>query len=178
MIILLYSHSGALSIKKSAKGCPRADLRLFAAVLVERRIARVEILRVQLILRYAESFAEPLIMHYLTLSEEADRVAHIGVVCEAEDVVVGGASLLLGSHILVQVGDDVALGLEVGRGEGGSRGCDGIDSRGVVDEVGVEAACLYLVDREVLCELIEYRRYHLDVGELLRTSMIYTSRKK
>ena len=111
-------------------------------------------------------------MHYLTLSEEADRVAHIGVVCEAEDVVVGGASLLLGSHILVQVGDDVALGLEVGRGEGCSRGCDGIDSRGVVDEVGVEAACLYLVDREVLCELIEYRRYHLDVGELLGACIV------
>ncbi len=121
-------------------------------------------------------FAEPLVVNDLTLPEEADRVAHVGVVGEPEDIVVGGASLLLGSHILVQVGDDIALGLEIRHGEGRAGGCNWVDTGGMVDEVGVEAARLYLIYRESLGELIEYRGDDLYVCEFISTFMIYAGR--
>ena len=90
--------------------------------------------------------AKALKMDNFTLSEKADRVTDIGVVSEPENVVIGGSSLLLSRHILMQVGDNVALGLEICRSKRRSGGGDGIDSGCVVDEIGVEAACLDFVD--------------------------------
>ena len=82
---------------------------LLSAVFVKVRIAGVEITAVELILRYAESFAETLVVDDFALSQEADRIAYIRVVGKAEDIVVGGACLLFGSHVLVKIGDDIAL---------------------------------------------------------------------
>ena len=42
-----------------------------------------------------EGISEPLIMDYLPLAQILYRIAHVRVVDEAEDVIVGHASLLL-----------------------------------------------------------------------------------
>ena len=48
-----------------------------------------------MILGDAEGIAEPLVMDDLPLSEELDGLADVGVVAEAEDVVVGDSCFLL-----------------------------------------------------------------------------------
>ena len=62
--------------------------------------------------------SKALVMDDLPLAQEDDRVADIGIVNQAQDVVVGGAGLLLGREILRQVGDRIPLGLEVCSGKG------------------------------------------------------------
>ena len=74
--------------------CCSAALHL-PAPLIERGIADVEVLGVQVILGDAQSIPEPLVMHDLPLAEELDGLSYVGIVAEAEDVVVGDAGLLL-----------------------------------------------------------------------------------
>ena len=66
-----------------------------SVLLVKGRIAGVEILGVKIILRDAEGIAEPLIVNYLAGAKELDRVVDVGIVRQAENIVVGGAGLLL-----------------------------------------------------------------------------------
>ena len=68
---------------------------LYANLLIKRRVARVEVLGVEMLLCYADAVAEALIMHDLALAEEFYRVADVGIVGEAENVIVGRARLLL-----------------------------------------------------------------------------------
>ena len=62
---------------------------------VKGRIERIEIFAVKIICGYPQAFAEPLVMNDLSLSEEAYRVYNIGVVAEAQNVVIGCARFLL-----------------------------------------------------------------------------------
>ena len=55
----------------------------------------IEILAVKLILNDTQRFAETLVVNNLTHAEELDNVADIRVFYQAQDVVVGGAGLLL-----------------------------------------------------------------------------------
>ena len=66
-----------------------------SAALVKGGVAGVEILGIQVVLGDAEGVAEPLVMHDLPLPEELDRLADVGVVAQAENVVVGHPRLLL-----------------------------------------------------------------------------------
>ena len=70
-------------------------MRAFGTLFVKGRVASVEIFGVEMVLRYADTLAETLIMDDLALSQELDRIAYVGVVGEAENVVIGRASLLL-----------------------------------------------------------------------------------
>ena len=70
-------------------------LFLITSSLIKRRVARVEVLGVEMLLRDTNAVAEALIVHDLTLSEEFYRVADVGIVCEAQNVVISRASLLL-----------------------------------------------------------------------------------
>ena len=63
--------------------------------LVKAGIDGVEILTVKMILRDAEGVAKPLIMDDLSLAEIFDDVADVGIVAQAEDIVVGHTRLLL-----------------------------------------------------------------------------------
>ena len=67
----------------------------FFDVSYRRGIEGVEVLRVEVVLGDAEGVAKPLIMHDLPLPQELDGIPHVGVVAEAEDVVVGDAGFLL-----------------------------------------------------------------------------------
>lgn len=64
-------------------------------MLIERGIEGVEVLTVQLISQQTKVLTEPLIMNNFSGSEEADRVDHIGIITEAQDVVIGGTRFLL-----------------------------------------------------------------------------------
>lgn len=128
------------------------------------------------LLRDAEGFGESLIVDYLSCAEEFDGLADVGIVGEAENVVVGGASLLLCRKILVQVGYYIALALQRCRGEGDSRSSLGINSRGVIHEIGVEAVFLDLVDAHSPGELIKYGGDDLNVSQLLRADIGKESR--
>ena len=80
---------------------PRGLFSLVAAaaairtIFVERRVAGVEVLAVEAVLCDSERITEALEVHYLTLTQKFDRVTHIGIVYESEDVVVGDTCLLL-----------------------------------------------------------------------------------
>lgn len=116
--------------------------------------------------------AKALKMDDFTLSEETDRVTDIWVVSKPENVVVGGSSLLLSRHILMQVGDDVALGLEISRSKRRSGGGDWVDAGGVIDEIGVESARLDLVDRKPFGQLVKDCGYHFNVCKFIGTLMM------
>ena len=118
-----------------------------------------------------QGFAEALEVDYLALAEELDGVVDVGIVGEAKDVVVGDARLLLCGEILLEIGDVVSLRGDRHRCEGLARGGAGIDAVAVADEVFIEASCLDLGRGEVARELIEDRRDHLCVAELLRADI-------
>ena len=65
------------------------------ALDVVARIESIEILTIGLIGEQSEVLAEPLIMHDLSGSQEADRVNDVRIVTEAEDIVIGRSRLLL-----------------------------------------------------------------------------------
>ena len=62
---------------------------------VKGGIEGVKIFAVEIILCDAQRVAEALEVHQLALAQEFDGVAHVGVVDQAQDVVVGHAGLLL-----------------------------------------------------------------------------------
>ena len=66
-----------------------------AARTVKGGVASVEILGIQVVLGDAEGIGKPLVMHDLTLPQELDGVTDVGIVAEAENVIVGHAGLLL-----------------------------------------------------------------------------------
>ena len=71
------------------------EIILLPFPLVKRRVTSVEILAVQIILRDTQSVAEALIMNDLAFAEEFYWIAHVGVVDEPQDIVVGRSCLLL-----------------------------------------------------------------------------------
>ena len=66
----------------------------FSALLIERGVDCVKILAVKLFLSDSQSIAKALIVHDLTLTQVAQRVTHVGVIAQANEVVVGRARLL------------------------------------------------------------------------------------
>ena len=67
----------------------------FSAPLVKGGVAGVEVLGIEVVLGDAEGVTKPLVMHDLPLPQKLDGLADVGIVAEAEDVVVGHAGLLL-----------------------------------------------------------------------------------
>ena len=116
--------------------------RAMVKALIELRVPAVKVLCIHIILCDTERLAEALVMHDLALAQEFDGVAHVGIIGQAQDVVIGHARLLLGGKILHQVGNGIALGLQGGGGKGRSRGGGGIDAKGVIHEIFIKAACL------------------------------------
>ena len=120
------------------------------------------------LLRDRDSLTEALIVHYLPLAQEPYRIDYIGVVDETKDVIVGQSRFLLCCNILVQVGENIARYLERGDGEGCARCRLRIDTRRMVDKIGVKSAALYLVIREIFRKLSNDSCDYLLVRELFR----------
>ena len=63
-------------------------------MLIKGGVEGVEVLFVQLILGNAQAFAETLVVDDLTLTQELDGFADIGIIDQPQDVVVSSARLL------------------------------------------------------------------------------------
>ena len=114
-----------------------------------------------------EGVGEALIVHELALTKEFDRLANIGIVDHAKDVVVRDARLLLRRQILVEIGDDVALDSDIFHIGGDACGARGVDACGVVDEILREGRAFDLGDGQIFGQLGEDRAHHLEMRELL-----------
>ena len=62
---------------------------------IEGWVEGIEVAAVQMVLNITQGFPEPLEMDDLPLPQETDGITHIVVLDHAQDVVVGGAGLLL-----------------------------------------------------------------------------------
>ena len=69
--------------------------RLAFHSFVKRRIKGVEIFAVEVLLRDAEGVAEALVVHNLTLTQILDGIAHIGIIAQTQNIIVGYTSFLL-----------------------------------------------------------------------------------
>ena len=103
MFIRIFYHTAE---KKSIKNreIPKKSLGfflyfpfLFTGVFVYAvfGVKGVIVFLIELLLSAPEGFAKALKMHDLALAEESDDVIDVGIVREAEDVIVGDARLLL-----------------------------------------------------------------------------------
>lgn len=135
--------------------------------LIEGGIDGVHVLLVELLGGDAQGLAEALVVDDLPLAQEADDVADVGVVAQAQDVVVGDAGLLLGGHILGEVGENVALDSNACGIPGRAGGGGGVDAGRVVHEVGLVSGLFDLLGRHVARELVDDRADHLKVSQLL-----------
>ena len=118
-----------------------------------------------------DRFAEALEVVDLALAEEFDGVADVGVIDEAQDIVIGHARLLFGGEVLVEIREHIAFDGEGRRIERHARRRDGVDACGMVDEIGIEARSLDLLGREVLRQLVEDRGDHFHVRQLFRADI-------
>ena len=70
-------------------------------VFVKGRVEGVEVFGVKLIGDHPEGFSKPLVMHYLTLTQEDEGISDIGVIDKTQNVVVGHSCLLLCGEVFV-----------------------------------------------------------------------------
>jgi hypothetical protein len=89
-------------------------------------------------------------------AQELESVANIGVVGELDQVFVSGTGLLLDGHILMEIGDRVTLGLDVGGRPGGAGGVDKVEGAVVVGIVAVQAGAFDFFQGSVFYEVIDY----------------------
>lgn len=124
-----------------------------------------------MLLNHAQSFAEALEMHDFPRPKEADGVDDIGILCDAQDIVVGGAGLLFCSQILSKIRDGVAFGLEftcVLRNPTGRLRPYG---KGVVDIVGAKAGGLDLLRSQIAGQLVDDGCHHFEMRDFLRPNV-------
>lgn len=140
----------------------------FEAFGIKARVERVVVLAVELVGQQPQIFAEALIMHDLSRSEESDWIDHVGIVAEAQDVVICRARLLFCREILVKIRDGIALARDRRRIERNACRRRGIDARGMIDKVGVKALLFDLVLAEIARQLIDDRADHFEVVEFFR----------
>ena len=136
--------------------------------LVKRRVEGIEVPCIQPVGGQAERFTEALIMHNFPCAQEFDRVADVGVVAHAKNVVVRRAGFLFGGEVFVKVGERIAFRLHGGGCPGESTCRRGINAGGVIDIVRRKARIHDLFAAEISRELMHDCADHLKVPQFLR----------
>lgn len=108
-------------------------------------------------------------MDNFPLPQEADHIADVGVVAEAQDIVIGDPGLLLGGHILGEVADHIPLDADTGGVPGSAGGGGGIDAGGMVHKIGSEAALSQLLLGESPGKLMDDGTDHFQVAQFFGT---------
>ncbi len=112
-------------------------------------------------------------MNDLPLTEETDRVADLGILYQAEDVVVSRSGLLFCGEVFNEIGDGITLTLEFAGVEGNATGSLGPKCQRVVNVIFVETGRSDFLGRETAGELVDDGADHLKVGEFLCTCIRY-----
>ena len=135
----------------------------------ERRVHIVDVFFVELPAQQLHSLAEALEVYDLSFTQKLDRIVHIRVVREPQDVVIRCPGLLLCCKIFRKIGDGIALDRH-GRGRPReARGCCGVYARGVVDKIRIKAALPHLLFGERAGELVNDRANHFQMTQFLST---------
>ena len=138
------------------------------AALVKRSIECVEILAVEVVGSYTQTFAETLIMNNFPCTQKSYRVDNIGVVTKTQDIIVCGSCFLFGCKVFVEVGQNIAFRLHRCSGVRSTCRRRRIYSGGMVNEVSVHSGFFYLLGGQVLRQLIDYRTDHFKMCKLFR----------
>lgn len=113
------------------------------------------------------AFAEALIMHNFSLPQELYGVAHVGVVAQQKNIVIGNARLLLCCQILVEVCYGVTGGLERCRIKRNTVGIHRVNSGRVVGKVRRKAAGLDFLNGKIARKLVHNGAYHFHMPKFL-----------
>lgn len=108
-------------------------------------------------------------MNDLPLTEEADRVADLGILYQAEDVIVSGSGFLLCCEVFNEIGDGITLALEFAGVERNAAGSLGPKCKRMVNVILVEAGSSDFLGGQAAGELVDDGADHLKVGEFLST---------
>ena len=140
-------------------------------LFIKRRVVCVVVFAVKAFAGLVQGFCEALVVHQLTLAQETDDILDVGVVGKTQDIVVGGARLLLGCQIFIEVGDGIALDCQVLGIKGHTCCADGVDTRGMIHEIRSEGAFVDLLFREIARQLVHDGRDHFHVCKLFRADV-------
>lgn len=146
--------------------------RMPFSVCVKAWVADIDIVWVKFCLDIFQSFCKPLIMNDFPGSEKTDDFLYFFVVYKPQDVVIRRPRFLFRCHVLGQVRDRIALGLEVGCRKGNACRRLGIDAQRMIDKISVEPGILDLLHAESVAQLIQDGRNDLDMCELIRCLML------
>lgn len=114
-----------------------------------------------------QQLAEPLEMHHLALTQEADNLVHVLVVGQAQDIIVRRPGFLLCCHILDNVRNWITLHLEIRRRKRDSAGVRRPNSVGVINII-IRLAVLVEAPRALTVrQLPYYAADYLKVRKLL-----------
>ena len=115
----------------------------------------------------AESVPEALVVNHFAFPQEADRIGNVGVVDQAEQIVIGHAGFLLGGEILVQIGENVTFHGECAGAERRTVGALRINAGGVIGEIGGKGTVCDLFFGKIRRQLVQDRPHDFQMREFL-----------
>ena len=142
---------------------------VLSSLLVEGGVGEINVFLVHALLGAVDGLTKSLEVDDFALTEKSDDVVDIGIVGQAQDIVVGHSCLLFRGHVFRQVCDDISLDANAGGIPGGAGGGGGVHAGGMVDEIGGEASISQLFLGEISSELVDDGSDHLQVSQLLCT---------
>ena len=119
-------------------------------------------------------FTETLEVHDFTFPQEADHIFHIRrILTQTQDIVICGAGLLLGCHILRQIRNGISCGLEGSGGEGLPGSCLGPKPCRVIYIIDVKAGRLQLFHGHIPGQLMHDGADHFKVAQFFCTYLVF-----
>ena len=119
----------------------------------------------------AEPFTEALEMDNFTGPQESDGVRYIRVVTQTKNVVIGYPGFLLCCQVFCKIGDHIAFYADAGGVPGGTRCSGGVDTGGVVSEIGSKTAFPDLILCQVPSQLVNDGAHHFKVSKFFCTDI-------
>lgn len=159
-----------LLIYRKQMGSREGSFLASGLTAVKFRIKLIEVLGIQFFLCQTKGLAETLVVDDFSCPQEFDGVINIRIIpCGTQDVVIGRACLLFGSHILVEIRNDITFGLELAGIEWYAACCLWPESERVVDVVGTEAGVFDFLHAKVAGQLMDNGTDHLEMPQLVST---------
>ena len=97
-----------------------------------------------------KGFAKSLEMNDFSLTKEAKRIDHIRIVGQIDQSLISAPGLLFCCHVFIDIGNRIALRLEVGGCKGNAAGVGRIDGLSVLRLVRRQSGGDDLIDSRIL----------------------------